>query len=52
MWQLLQWIILLSVSILGMFIVMNEPEYVRMGVVMYFGGFLAFALSVAKGFID
>ena len=52
MMKLTVWILMLSISLVGMLILVHDPELYKLGMVMYFGGFLVFALSVAKDFID
>ena len=42
-----KWVILLTISILG-FVLLIDGEYTKTGVVMAFGGFILFALSLAQ----
>ena len=52
MLTVIKWLILLSCSMLGMFILATDPSQQSLGLILAFGCFLLFALDVAKSFID
>ena len=48
----IKWVLLLLCSVVGMVILVTDPNQQSLGLILTFGCFLLFALDVAKNFID
>ena len=52
MLTVIKWVLLLLCSVVGMVILVTDPNQQSLGLILTFGCFLLFALDVAKNFID
>jgi len=47
-----KWVLCLTVAVLGIIIMIYDPAHGKLGILLTFGGFLLFGLSVAQAHIS
>ena len=47
-----KWVLCLTVAIMGIIVMIADPTHHKLGVLLTFGGFLLFGLSVAQAHIS
>ena len=48
----IKWVLCLTVAIMGIIVMIADPTHHKLGVLLTFGGFLLFGLSVAQAHIS
>ena len=48
----IKWVLCLTVAIMGIIIMIADPTHSKLGILLAFGGFILFGLSVAQAHIS
>ena len=52
MLYVVKWVLCLTVAVMGIIIMIADPTHHKLGVLLSFGGFLLFGLSLAQAHIE
>tara|TARA_R100000008_G_C3418851_1_gene83845 strand:+ start:163 stop:330 length:168 start_codon:yes stop_codon:yes gene_type:complete len=47
-----KWVLCISVALMGIIIMIADPAHHKLGVLLAFGGFILFGLSIAQAHLD